>query len=626
MRQYINQYRVILALIFAILTTLALGVSYKVASWDIASQAIQSQNPILVFFAKLHQNFNFYALPWQICGVAIWFLYYKKMDYFQTISHLELVISFLFGTINIISNSLVVNGDWSFVFANTYQLMISLICIIGQALFFLIIVKATFNLLDMIQKEGPKWLQNRTQKTLGVFEKYTWRVSFFVLILCWIPDLIIAYPAQIPYDGVNQIKQWIGMYPINNHHPFISTWIIGILYEIGKLLGNDNITMFFIVFCISCIMAACYATVVKKIYQMNVSHYIAQFTLLFYGLHPLMGEYAHTIIKDSISIPIFTLFILEVASFVLDSEGYLSKKSNLVRLTIWSIVACLLRHNYIYAVLPTLIELLVITIRKNKNAIRAMTICVLGCLSIIQGINFFSEHVLHYPSGSIREALSVPFQQTARYIRDHSEEVTAEERAVISSVLDYDSLAIKYNPNTSDPVKATYHGDTKALRQYFEVWWHMLFKHPETYIQSAIQGSHVYYAFTPQIGGRTLGGILIRNSTYKWYLDELEMDLAHPEKLEPAFITWESMKEFIVRMPILGLLSNCAAYTWMLIILGIYYIRKHLWKAWVLLFPMSMILLTCILSPVNGNWRYYAPIVVSVPIIIAVSAKLLVEK
>ena len=39
--------------------------------------------------------------------------------------------------------------------------------------------------------------------------------------------------------------------------------------------------------------------------------------------------------------------------------------------------------------------------------------------------------------GSIREMLAVPFQQTARYVRDLGNEVTAEDEKAISAILDY---------------------------------------------------------------------------------------------------------------------------------------------------------------------------------------------
>ena len=36
--------------------------------------------------------------------------------------------------------------------------------------------------------------------------------------------------------------------------------------------------------------------------------------------------------------------------------------------------------------------------------------------------------------------LSIPFQQTARYVKEHGKEVTKEEKMTINKVLNYDTI------------------------------------------------------------------------------------------------------------------------------------------------------------------------------------------
>lgn len=80
---------------------------------------------------------------------------------------------------------------------------------------------------------------------------------------------------------------------------------------------------------------------------------------------------------------------------------------------------------------------------------------------------------------------SLPFQQTARYVRDYGTEVTEDEKQAIEKVLDYNSLAEIYSEVTADPVKTTYHAqNTKELMDYFTVWFRQFLKHPVCYIES----------------------------------------------------------------------------------------------------------------------------------------------
>ena len=54
--------------------------------------------------------------------------------------------------------------------------------------------------------------------------------------------------------------------------------------------------------------------------------------------------------------------------------------------------------------------------------------------------------------------MSLPFQQTARYLLLYQQEITPEERAAIEAVLgDVGTVADKYDPASADPVKALFH-------------------------------------------------------------------------------------------------------------------------------------------------------------------------
>ena len=81
-----------------------------------------------------------------------------------------------------------------------------------------------------------------------------------------------------------------------------------------------------------------------------------------------------------------------------------------------------------------------------------------------------------------QEALSVCFQQTARYVKYHGDEVTQEEEEAIKKVLNYKDIGNLYDPNPSED-----------LKNYFKVWLSMGLKHPGEYIQSFIANTYQYY-------------------------------------------------------------------------------------------------------------------------------------
>ena len=74
--------------------------------------------------------------------------------------------------------------------------------------------------------------------------------------------------------------------------------------------------------------------------------------------------------------------------------------------------------------------------------------------------------------------------------------MTKEEAKAIDGVMKYDEIADLYNPELSDPVKATYRGGhiTMAkLKRYFNAWFSMFLRHPGVYIEATLHNSYGYY-------------------------------------------------------------------------------------------------------------------------------------
>ena len=90
---------------------------------------------------------------------------------------------------------------------------------------------------------------------------------------------------------------------------------------------------------------------------------------------------------------------------------------------------------------------------KGKYAIWTLILPLIFSALITMGIT----SAFHVEKDTPKEMLSLPFQQTARYVRDYGDEGTEEEKAAIGQVLDYDKIAKGYMELTSDPVKTTYH-------------------------------------------------------------------------------------------------------------------------------------------------------------------------
>lgn len=245
-----------------------------------------------------------------------------------------------------------------------------------------------------------------------------------------------------------------------------------------------------------------------------------------------------------------------------------------------------------------------------------MSIVIFSVYFLISGIIM---PALSITPGSIREALSIPFQQTARYIKELGDEVTDEEKETIDKILDYDLLAEVYEPELSDYVKGTYNESASRaeLLDYFKVWFQMFLKHPNVYLEATINNYYAYFYPSPTTF-ETYSYSVIHYMTLNERLKEVVItDFAPSKFLNKYGTVLEEIQEIISYIPGLSIVQSAATYTWTLILWFFYCIRKKRKDSLLSTIPLILMVLVCIASPVNGwYWRYIHPTAVALPGII----------
>ena len=279
-------------------------------------------------------------------------------------------------------------------------------------------------------------------------------------------------------------------------------------------------------------------------------------------------------------------------------------------LSLLMLILMLVRNNGIYIILFSIIPLIFIIKEKRTGLI----------LIIISSVCLYTAHnkillpSMHITPGSIREMLSVPFQQTARYAKYYSDDLSPKEIAIIDKILDYETLASRYKPNISDPVKNVFNKNTttKDLIEYFKVWASCLLRHPGVYFDATI--NTVYGYFYP--------------NTSNWYVyynyDERLIDNNlnyHYNKLNLSRDILSSYAIAFPYIPVLGSIVNIGFNVWIYMYLLTYLITEHKKRLIPLILPAFILLLTCVVGPVNTYFRYMVPIVMSLPLIIGIIFK-----
>ncbi len=461
-----------------------------------------------------------------------------------------------------------------------------------------------------------KWKEKVTNSKIGkMFVEHPLLFSFLFIFICYIPYLIAFAPAVMCYDPANQIKEVMGMHTrymdsvilldpnmtITNFNPIIHTLLVGGCFKLGYILGSVNLGLMLYTLIQTSILVFALSYSISYMKKEGVPTKLLWLTLLIYAFVPVFPFYAVATVKDTI----FSAFILLYVIQLYDIIKYDGTRKKYVLLFITSLLVILFRNNGIYTVLLSMPFLLIA--EKNKRKPIGIVLALLIVLHVGYGKVLLPS--LKISNTSIREVLSIPFQQTARVVKYHKDEIPEDEAKIIDYLLNFETIGDRYESYISDPVKNEYNKEatTEDLMKYFGVWFKEFFRYPVDYIDATI--SNVYGYFYP--------------NTAKWYIYS---DVEENEKLPEAGFDYHFISPRWTRAvlsnygnhfpyyPIVGMFVNIGFVVWIYFtMVGFLLINKKSRYLPVLLPALSLILV-CVASPVNTYFRYAQPYVFALPV------------
>ena len=579
-----------LLLVVTYLSVLAVSVKGSYINWNI--------------FNKLTNTFEWTGIAWPMVFLGVFLLYRKS--FFASYARIQvgsLILAVLFSIFMILGRSMDSLGNLSPIFGDLKQAFIYLFIFIGYINLFYVIICRLNLFLDIKEKS-----LTALPKTDSLLEKHSFMIPFFVLIIAWLPWLTSVYPGAVSWDACVQINMFLDpSIQLSNHHPYISTLVLGSLIQLFRSFGNDNISLLCLVMTQEVVLALSFAHLISTMVKLKICRKNIVCSIAFFALLSAWPLFAVTIIKDTFYVAFFVfLFSLIVRIIRLHSRTL-----EYVLFAFFAVLSCLFRNNGIYIVASILLISFVFVKGLRKKLV------VMSC--IIVGLFAFSQYyvmpTLNVIPGGKQEMLSIPFQQTARYAKEHDAEVTQEEKDAINSVLNYETIKENYLPGLADYVKQTFKAEGN-LKEYFKVWWQQFMKHPDTYIEATL--ANMYGYFYPNIEKRVYGAI----EMVPYIVSPLDLtlfDVHQPETLNKYRDNVYDYSVMQTQMPVLSLLFMPATYTWVLM-----YMLYRMWhgkKKENLIFyvPVVLTLAVCCISPVNGCLRYMLPIMAVFPLLIGLS-------
>lgn len=431
---------------------------------------------------------------------------------------------------------------------------------------------------------------------------------WFLLLLVYIPWYLYCYPGILTYDSGDQIS-WAINGIKTDFHPYILTLLIkGILRLCGLFNNSLQFGTGVLTFLQMLVMTFLFALTYERIARFSSSVWVRAAVLLWYLVYPVHILFSFTLWKDILFGGAVLLVTDQLALLLMDENAFRKNAIHSILLFIGLIAMPFTRHNGFYVLL-----ILVPVLIRVSHGYRKM-MCFIGCGAIAVYLIWKSIclPMMGVPKQNPADSLSVPLQQIGRTMRNHHEEMEAEELENITKWFKQAEFWETYSEILADPMKlafdsAAYQSDQAA---FWRVWAELGKKYPLDYLEAMLHNSYGYW-FPETSYWITADGVIIHPPLS----EEIKSEPMLRNVILDKLYNWYKYHKYR-QFPVIALLftPGSAFWVWCFCLFYAFYTDKR--KLTVLL-PGFLVWGTLIIgSPVYCEFRYIYCLFTSIPIVL----------
>lgn len=530
-------------------------------------------------------------------------------------------LSAFFAISTVIGISYSETKSWGFVFGSTLQFTVAFLVILGYYFAY----KNGILFVAWLCEKKPNLFRREPVKKIEIFlfQKHPFSGQLLFLFIAALPWLIFFCPGTLFWDAGVQL--WIfleipGAVEYAGQHPVILTQIMGGCVWLGRqLFHSDTVGFFFYTISqfTAQILTFAYAGFVLR--KLKVPVLFSWAALLYWGVYPFFPIWGYTMVKDT---PFYVFILLHMVSLldVMTCTQKTQVKWWQIGLFLLSIVGvCLVRNDGQYVILAALLGE-VFLYRKCWKMYAAGAIV---CLLLMFAVNNIYKPLHHIATGAhTGDMLSIPLQQTGRYLTIHLDDVTEEESEILQEmfIVPLEEISQWYAPRYADMMEMVLKPnlDSDHLKAYFKVWFQQLLKHPATYAQAFLNHNYVYfypdeYEFLKEYQENAITFNLVGEEQryYDGYYDI-------------RFAVWdgsgrEILKDFyytVEKMPLFGMFKSAGLHIYLLLGECVYLLAKKRRREILFFAPGLFLFLLRLFSPL-ACVRYVLPIMAVLPVTVS---------
>lgn len=488
---------------------------------------------------------------------------------------------------------------------------------------------------------------------------------FLTILICWIPYIVILYPAAMSPDTYNQLLEFFGhgdwtrdIYPIgwyllgkhpfsiSNQHDFLVTLLYGINFKIGlKIFHNAGIGLFISSLEQVLAVASSLTYSLVSFQHLGMTNKKVNYFKWFYALFPMLPIISMFLTKNVFNSAALLGTVLLLANLLHDR--LLFKKTWWWLGLILTLFIQLATQKYAMYIIVFSAVISVVIWFKDKHIFRISLVSLMVVICFLSGQHLLFS-MLQVPVGDPIEGEAVMIQSTALYQKRFGSSLTTSEKETINRVFVRKNLAKLYNPTDSDPIKSSgakeiglqsdgtfdhhirksfimgyrFRTVTKNdIRDYKKVWVHLMIKHPEVLLEAFFSQGYSYIDpvsvqsknISSDIPTDTLNiapinfAILIDGH---WIVANYSNHCPQARKLIAI------LYNIFSQMPPFAILLNGNLIIMLAILAFLITLAFRLYKNAMILFAVLLQVPIIMMSPINGSQRYMYPFFILIGAII----------
>lgn len=465
-----------------------------------------------------------------------------------------------------------------------------------------------------------------------------------ILFALYLPYLFLLWPGAVHPDTYDQLQQFMGtLYPgkvscgtaalcgldgtgalINNFQPVFHTLLTGGFYALFRLFGNGTAGLTVYLVLQTALAAWIISGGMNLLHRLGVKKGVLTALTLLYGLLPLYPDYFLTTMKDSA----FALSLLAALIFLAELIAFPEETARNTRRMVTGALAILMTGLFRSYGLYLMLFAVAFTLIRLRKQMKKALICMGSALLLTAFMLYAIYPLCGIAQAPGAEKRSLMLQQTALWFKEYPDEITEDDRALISEICLTDDLGALYNPLSTDFVKTdalSYRGDWSG---FDALWLRGLKEHPGTYLRAALTMGADYWDLRMKAEESRLliyGGdhAHVRETAGQTFEPEIpgyvEVDVGAWTPVTSRLL--RSAVRAVSKLPGLSLLFAGGSYLGFLLLALTHQIRKRK-PGKVLTLTLILFGIGLVFAPIGGSSRYLFPVLLTSPLIGMISARM----